>query len=46
MLRLLLAEAGAGPPRKGVSMIPEMAPEMETLKGGSRKKRESQGNPP
>src|ERR687893_472951 len=32
MLRLLLAEAGAGPPGKGVSMTQEMAPEMETLK--------------
>ena len=32
MLRLLLAEAGAGLPGKGVSMPQEMAPEMETLK--------------
>src|SRR5918997_2082942 len=32
MLRLLLAEAGMRPPGKGVSMTPEMAPEMGTLK--------------
>src|SRR5918997_2050527 len=32
MLRLLLAEAGSGPPGKGASMTPEMAPEMQTLK--------------
>lgn len=32
MLRLLLAEAGEGPPGKGVSMTQEMAPEMESLK--------------
>ena len=31
-MRLLLAEVGADPPGKGVSMTPEMAPEMETLK--------------
>jgi len=31
-MRLLLAEAGAGPPGKGVSMTQEMAPEMATLK--------------